>query len=253
MRYRIFAAALLAATLAGCGGAPASAPAATEPAATAPAVAAPAATAPVAAPTAVAAPATTDSTATTPAASASAAITVFEIVPAESAVTYEVGETFLSQNNRFNVAVGKTQVISGSVNLDRANPRNSTVGPIQIDISAFQSDNQRRDNAIRDNWLESTRFPLATFVPTKIEGLPATYSDGQELTLTITGDLTVRDATKPVTFTVTGKVAGTDMSGVANTEIKMSDFGVTPPDIAGMLKAEDNVKITFSFVARPKA
>ncbi|MEI8167525.1 MAG: YceI family protein [Chloroflexales bacterium] len=247
MRYRICAAALLAALLAGCGGTPASPPAA---AATVPAATVPAAAAAPAATDTTTVPAATDAAATAPA-SAAAASTVFNIVPAESAVTYEVGETFLSQNNRFNVAVGKTQVISGAVNLDRANPRNSTVGPIQIDLSAFQSDNQRRDNAIRDNWLESARFPLATFVPTKIEGLPATYNDGEALTLTITGDLTVRDVTKPVTFTVTGKVVGTEMSGVASAEIKMSDVGVTPPDIAGMLRAEDKVKISFSFVARP--
>ncbi|NTU80544.1 MAG: YceI family protein [Chloroflexales bacterium] len=245
MRYRFFAAALLAGLLAGCGGAPAAAP-----------TLAPAATEAPAAPTLAPAAATEAPAAATEApaaATTSDTVAVFRIVPAESQVTYEVGETFLNQNNRFAVAVGNTQEISGAVSLDRASPRNSEVSPIQIDISTFASDSARRDNAIRDRWLESARFPIATFVPTQIEGLPETYSDGQELTLTITGDLTVRDVTKPVTFTVTGKVVDEEMSGVASAQIKMSDFGFTPPDIAGMLRAEDDVKITFTFLARPEA
>lgn len=263
MRYRLFATALLATMLAACGGGPSAtaptaaptAPAEPTAAPTQAATAAPteAATvapteAPAAAPTTAATAAPTEAAATTAPAAA-----VYRIVPEESQVTYEVGETFFNENNRYAIAVGTTQTISGAVTLDTANPQNSAVGPITIDISAFQSDSQRRDNAIRDRWLESSRFPLATFVPAQIEGLPASYSDGQELTLTITGDLTVRDVTRPAIFTVTGKVENEVMSGVATTDLKMTDFGFQPPDIAGILRAEDEVKVTFSFIARPEA
>jgi polyisoprenoid-binding protein YceI len=246
---RTSAALLLAGLLAACG-APTAAPAPTE--APAAPTAAPAPTAAAPAPASTEAPATA-AAAPTEAPAAAAAVTAFRIVPAESQVVYEVGETFFNQNNRYVVAVGTTQQVSGEVSLDRANPRNSTVGTISIDISTFASDSQRRDNAIRDRWLESARFPIATFTPTQIEGLPESYTDGEELTLTITGDLTVRDVTKPTTFTVTGKVEGDTMSGVASTQIKMSDFGFSPPNIAGILGAEDDVKLTFSFVARPGA
>ena len=40
---------------------------------------------------------------------------VFQIVPGESKVRYEVGETFFSQNNRFNLAIGVTPQVSGEV------------------------------------------------------------------------------------------------------------------------------------------
>jgi len=208
------------------------------------------------APTEVPAPTTAAATpaatgADTNAAPAGSGVIVFRIIPEESQVTYEVGETFLNQNNRYAIAVGRTQQISGEVRFDPANPRNSRVGPLTIDISAFTSDSPRRDNAIRDRWLESARYPLATFAPTAIEGLPETYTAGEEITLTITGDLTVREVTRPTTFTVTGAIDGETMRGVAETQIKMTDFGFQPPDIAGVLRAEDDVKISFSFVARP--
>ncbi|MGQ9925264.1 MAG: YceI family protein [Chloroflexaceae bacterium] len=199
--------------------------------------------------TAAATPAATG--ADTNAAPVSASVVIFYIIPEESQVTYEVGETFLNENNRYAIAVGRTQQVNGEVRFDPANPRNSSITPLTIDISTFTSDSPRRDNAIRDRWLESARYPLATFAPTAIEGLPETYTSGEEITLTISGDLTVREVTRPTTFTVTGTIDGESMRGVAETQIKMTDFGFQPPDIAGVLRAEDDVKISFSFVARP--
>lgn len=246
MLRRVLAMVLLAGALAACAApaaqtpteAPTIAPAPTEAPTTAPAPTAAAAT-----PAAIGAD--------TNAAPVGAGVVVFRIVPEESQVTYEVGETFLNQNNRYAIAVGRTQQVNGEVRFDQANPRNSSVGALTIDISTFTSDSPRRDNAIRDRWLESARYPLATFTPTAIEGLPETYTSGEEITLTITGDLTVREVTRPTTFTVTGAIDGETMRGVAETQIKMTDFGFQPPDIAGVLRAEDDVKISFSFVARP--
>ncbi len=174
----------------------------------------------------------------------------FVIVPEESQVQYEVDELFIREGNILNTAIGVTQIISGEVLFDRANPQNSTVGPLSIDISAFASDSERRDQAIRDRWLESARFPIATFTPTAISGLPTSYTDGEEVTLQITGDLTVRETTQPVTFDVSGQIEGDTMRGTATTDLKMSDFGFDPPDIAGVLRSEDDVVLIFDFVAR---
>ena len=59
----------------------------------------------------------------------------FLIVPEESEVAYEVGEVFLNQDNRFNIAIGITNQVSGEVLVDRDNPQNSTIGPVEVDIS----------------------------------------------------------------------------------------------------------------------
>lgn len=174
----------------------------------------------------------------------------FVIVPEESRVVYNVGETFINQGNRYVVAVGVTQGVSGEILLDRANPQNSSLGVIMIDISQFSSDSDRRDNAIRERWLESASFPMAEFTVTSIEGLPAQYSDGQEVTLQITGDLKVRDGVRPTTFETVGKIEGDTMSGKATAQVKMTDFGFEPPSILGILNAEDDVLIEFDFVAR---
>jgi polyisoprenoid-binding protein YceI len=188
---------------------------------------------------------------TEPPAAPAAGPTTYKIVPGESTVTYEVGETFFNQNNRFNLAVGVTSQVAGEVQLDAANPQGAQVSPITIDISQFQSDSNRRDERIRQQWLESARYPTATFTPTSIDGLPATYTEGQPLTFTMTGDLTVKETTKPVTFDVTATLQGGILAGTATTNILLSDFGVGPIEIAGMLGTEDGAKLTLAFVARP--
>lgn len=175
----------------------------------------------------------------------------YTILPGDSQVSYEVGETFFNQNNRFNLAVGVTTQINGQINLDAANPANSSINSIEIDISQFKSDSSRRDSVIRDRFLESARYPIAVFVPTAIEGLPATYAPGELLTFRVTGDLTVRQTTRSVTFDVTARLDSNTLSGVATTTILMSNFGIGPIEIAGVLGTEDEVKLTFNFVARP--
>ncbi len=200
-----------------------------------------------------AAPTNTDATVSTPATTeaGSAGAVVYRIVPGESVLKYEVGEVFLNQDNRFNLAVGTTAQVTGEVKVDRNAPQNSTLGVITADVSQFVSDSTRRDNAIRTRFLESARYPLVTFNPRSVEGLPAAYAEGEEITFKVSGDLTIRQATRPVTFEVKARLSGDTLSGEAVTTILMSDFGFGPISIAGILNTEDEARVTLTFVARP--
>jgi polyisoprenoid-binding protein YceI len=182
----------------------------------------------------------------------SSQLVVYKIVPGESKATYEVGETFFNQNNRFNLAVGVTPQISGEVRIDMSDPRKAEIGEIKVDISQFQSDSGRRDNAIRGRWLESSTYPMAVFKPTSIEELPETASEGQEISFKVNGELTVKQTTLPVTFDVTAKLENDTLTGTAATTILLSQFGVGPISIGGMLETEDQAKLKLEFIARPQ-
>ena len=181
---------------------------------------------------------------------ASVGLERFAIVPEESQVSYHVGETFFNEDNRFNVAVGVTHGVQGEILVDRAHPRQSRVGTITVDISQFTSDSGRRDRAIRRRWLESARYPTATFTPTAIEGLPDAIVEGQEIPVRISGNLRVRDVTRPVTFSGPLKLQGATLTGDVHTTIQMTDFGFDPPSILGFLKAENQASLDFQFTAR---
>ncbi len=174
---------------------------------------------------------------------------VFKIVPAQSKVTYTVNETLFNQNNRINTAIGVTNVVNGQINANLTNPAASTLGPITVDVSQFASDNRQRDNMIRRNFLTSSAYPTATFVCKQLVGMPASYTEGASYTFQAIGDLTVKTTTQSVTFNITARLQNNTLTGEATTQILMSQFGVGPISLLGLLQTEDQVKITFDFVA----
>ena len=148
-------------------------------------------------------------------------------------------------------AVGSANGLTGAIVINTANSSTSTIEPITIDISKLASDSSQRDNRIRREWLESDKYPTATFVTKRLEGLPTTpYTDGQELTFTIVGDLTIRTTTREVTFEAKGRIVGDTFTGTATTNFNMTDFGFDPPDIAGVLKSENGVKLDLTIAAK---
>jgi polyisoprenoid-binding protein YceI len=189
-----------------------------------------------------------------PAHAASAAATEgvarYVIDPSASQVLYHVAETFIDQNNRLNVAVGTTRGIQGEILIDRTHPRQSRISPVTVDISQFTSNSRRRDNAIRERWLESAKYPAAVFTTTSIQGLPDAYVDGREIPVHVTGNLKIRDVTKPVTFAAAVKLEGDTVTGHATTGILMTDFGFDPPSILGVLKAENQAQLELQLTAR---
>jgi len=180
-----------------------------------------------------------------------------KIVESESQASYEVEETFLA-DSKLATAIGITPKVNGEITLNTADPSQTKVGTITVDISLLKSEDHpngngspRRDNALKDRWLESAKYPLVEFTPTALEGLPTTYTAGEELTFKMIGDMKIRETTKPVTWDVVAKYDGTTLTGTATTAIKMSEFGFEAPNIANVLRAEDDAKLSLQFVAKP--
>jgi polyisoprenoid-binding protein YceI len=193
-----------------------------------------------------------DATEIPQAGAAGSGVVVYSLAPEESTLTYEVGETFFEQGNVFNVAVGETQGVTGDIQVNFDQPQESTLSTMTVDVSGFTSDSGRRDRAIQDRFLQSAQFPSVIFTPTVIEGLPERIDPGVEYPITLRGDLTIRDTTKPAAFDARVTWHNDALTGQALTTILMSDYGFGPISILNMLETQDEVKITLDFVARPK-
>jgi polyisoprenoid-binding protein YceI len=175
--------------------------------------------------------------------------TRFRIVPEASLVSYGVQETLAGRT--LNYAIGVTNQVSGTINLDVENPAASQVSPITVNIQSFDSDNFLRDERIQWQFLESARFPIATFTATELRGLPNTYRPGETVEFEMVGELLVRETTVPVVFAVTAALVDGRLTGTAITQVRMSDFGFDPPRVANLIATENEVDITFDFVAEP--
>ena len=175
----------------------------------------------------------------------------FVIDTTQSSAQYAVNEVFLRENRPYR-AVGTTNTVSGEFVVATEGVPAGKVTKIQVDLRTLQSDSGRRDNAIRERWLESNTYPYAEFVSTNALNLPESYQPGSQVSFNLVGDMTIHGVTKSVEWLVDGTLTGDTVQGQATTTINMSDFGITAPNIANMIKVEDDVELLVQFVATAK-
>lgn len=181
--------------------------------------------------------------------SASGEAVRFQIVPGESAVRFELDEVLRGQPN---TVVGATDQVAGEMLLDLNAPASVQVGTIQINARALQTDSNMRDGQIENRILETGAYEFITFTPTSVTGVPESVSVGDEVTFSVAGDLTIRDITKPVTFSVVAVLQSEDeITGTASAVIQRADYDLQIPNVPSVAEVEDEVELYIDFVARP--
>ena len=164
------------------------------------------------------------------------------LVPDQSEARYRVREQ-LAGVSLPSDAVGATKAFTGTIvgRLDGTIVSDQSI--FQVDLRQLKSDEGIRDNYIGRSVLETTRFPYATFVPTSAPGPPLTLPASGDVAFKLIGNLTIRDVTKPVTFDVTGKVAGNTATGQASTTFTFEDFNLTQPHVSRVLSIVDSIRL----------
>ncbi len=115
---------------------------------------------------------------------------------------------------------------TGSVAVDDADTTKSKVH-LDIDAASINTGNSKRDEHLRSpDFFDTAKYPKLTFESTKIEKRGA---DG----LIVTGNLTIKNVTKPVVLTITGLTGevkdpwgGVRRGASAQTKISRKDFGI---------------------------
>ena len=171
---------------------------------------------------------------------------VYRIDATRSEVSYRVEERLAGATHH---ATGITKGIAGDIRIDHRHPARTRVGDVVVNVEQLTSDQTLRDERLRTGYLESDRFPLATLHTTSIEGLPDEVADGEEYTVRLRGDLTVRDLTKPVTVGARVTLDGDELAITAHTTVLLSDYGVGPIRMTGFVESGDEAELTFDLVA----
>jgi|SRR5271163_4037264 len=166
---------------------------------------------------------------------AAAATTTWQIDPAHSSAQFAVKHLMIS------TVRGAFTSVKGSIQLDDKDITKSTV-EVTIDVSSVDTRQPDRDKDLKsDHFFDADHFPTITFKSKKVEQV----SPGK---LKVTGDLTIRGATKEVVLDVDGPTApikdpwGNQRIGVnATSKITRQDFGITyGPGMIG-----DEISITI--------
>ncbi len=148
--------------------------------------------------------------------------------------------------------VGTTSEVAGDIILDFGNPAGSQVGTIRINARTLATDNDFRNRALRAEILQSASdtYEYIEFVPTGLNGIPASITTGETYTIEIVGDLTMVGRTNPVTFTTEVSVAAADqISGTATASVLYADWGINIPSVPSVANVTEDVTLTINFVA----
>jgi polyisoprenoid-binding protein YceI len=185
---------------------------------------------------------------------APAAAQTFAIDPASSTTTIEVGKAGL-----FSFAAGHTHEVkgsieSGSVAIDARDASKSRVDLVIATASLKVSgkgeppgDVPKVQSAMAgEKVLDVARFPRITFRSSAVKGV---RPDGA-FDATVTGTLTIRDKSQPVTATVHVQKTSASLTATGRFTIKQTAFGIQPVSVAGVVSVKDELQIAFSITAR---
>jgi polyisoprenoid-binding protein YceI len=123
---------------------------------------------------------------------------------------------------------GHIPAMEGTLTLDESNLAASAVA-VEFDVASIDTRTTMRDDHLRSaDFFDAEKFPTMTFRSSEVTA--ATLDDGARFTMT--GDLTIRDVTRPVTLDVTVGGRGRDPWGndrvafSASTKIDRREFGL---------------------------
>jgi polyisoprenoid-binding protein YceI len=182
-----------------------------------------------------------------PITTAGTAATIYELVAAESGIRFTMDELLRGQPK---TVVGATRLVSGQIALNLADLSTAQIGVVQVNARSFFTDDVFRDEALHTFIIDSQTYPLVTFTPTSIDGLPEQIGVGETAVFTLTGDLTIRDITRPVTFDCTAvPISSTRLEGSAAATVSRSDFGLVIPQVTQVANVDEEFLIEIEFVA----
>lgn len=132
---------------------------------------------------------------------------------------------FVARHAMITKVRGGFNVFEGTLHLDGENPADSSA-EVTINVASVDTRNEMRDEHLRTNdFFNAPDFPEITFVSTAVQQVDAeSYK--------VTGDLTIKGVTKPITvdyeYTGTAKdpYGNTRVGFEGHASLNRSDFGV---------------------------
>ena len=167
-------------------------------------------------------------------------------VGAGSVVGYRVEEVLFGQNTE---AAGRTEGVTGEIVIAGTTVES---GGFEADLTQVKSDEERRDGQFQERIMDTATYPTATFELTAPLELTSIPDDLVQVTTSATGDLTVRDTTRSVTFDVVAQRNGDTIEINGSIPVVFADYGIANPSTGG-ITTEDNGLVEFVLVFEPAA
>ena len=159
-----------------------------------------------------------------------------------STVGYRVPETLMGQST---TAVGRAGAEAVTGNLEITDTSVPTAD-FTVDVTKLSGGNPGRDSAYA-HVMDTVTFPTATFTLTTPIALASVPADLEQITVPVTGNLTLHGMTKPVTFDLKARRNGTKIETNGLIPITFSNYGIANPSDT-FASVGDNGELEFLLV-----
>ena len=147
------------------------------------------------------------------------------VVGEGSTAGYRANEVLFGQDAE---AAGRTSDVTGTLTIEGTTV---TAAEVVVDMTTIASDEPNRDGQFRGRIMDTATFPTATFTLTEPVDLGAVPADGEEITVELTGELTLRGVTNVVTATLSAVLDGETFAVAGSIPISFDDYQI--PDASG--------------------
>jgi polyisoprenoid-binding protein YceI len=174
----------------------------------------------------------------------------FAVDPRQSKATYTAHFQAAGQDLPGTVT-GVTGDVTGTLNVSTgANPEIRSL-VVTIGLATLNSGAPQRDDHVRNDTLQVSKYPVATFVAANAPILAGNYTNGQSASFKLPGLLTLHGVTRSVTFDMQGALAAGTISGFGTTVIHIADYQMQQPQITSVVTVtiQKDIGLRIDFVA----
>jgi len=116
-----------------------------------------------------------------------------------------------------------------------------------VDMATITTNESRRDNRVQES-LKTTEFPNATFVLTEPLDLGAGADQGEPVSGTAKGDLTIAGVTQSVEIPIEAQLVDNTAVVTGSIDIQLSDYNVDAPTAPVILSVSDTATMEFQLL-----
>ena len=123
---------------------------------------------------------------------------------------------------------GRTEAVSGVFRADPENFRQTVSGSLQVDAATLKTGDAGRDREMR-KLLAVERYREIRFTVERLEASFPSVAERSDVLLSITGRMQIRGVERPMVVPGRVRRRSNGLWVRGETQIKMSDFGISPP------------------------
>lgn len=114
-------------------------------------------------------------------------------------------------------------------------------------VKGFKFDNATMQDHFNENYMESTKFPRATFNGKITNIASVNFAKDGTYNVSVEGDLTIHGVSKKINSTGTVEVKAGKVVAKSNFKIKVKDFGIKGAYIGDKIASEVETSVTCKF------